>query len=294
MGGILLRKLNRAMERFALSHPRFGIPNLMRYIVAGNVIVFFLLRLTRFAALDFLAFHWGRVLHGEIWRLATFIFVPDSSNPFTLILSLYFMYFIGTMLEQEWGTPKFNLFYLSGVVLTILTGIISYYAFGGGPLLGTYYVGMSMFLAFAALYPDARLMLLYIIPVKAKWLALADLALFAVDVIAALLQGDWLSALLPVIALLNFLIFFWCEIVDQLDRRRAYARHRNSRQTIQFKSAVRQQRKKEAQQGYRRKCSVCGRTDTDYPDLEFRYCSRCAGYHCFCVDHIFNHEHFKE
>ena len=93
---------------------------------------------------------------------------------------------------------------------------------------------------------------------------------------------------------MNFLIFFWCEIVDQIDRRRAYARHRNSHQTIQFKSAVRQQRKKEAQQGYRHKCSVCGRTDTDCPDLEFRYCSRCAGYHCFCVDHIFNHEHFKE
>ena len=124
--------------------------------------------------------------------------------------------------------------------------------------------------------------------------AAADLALFAVDVIAALLRGDWLRALLPVIALLNFLIFFWCEIADQINRSRGYARHRNSHQTIQFKSAVRQQRKKEAQQGYRHKCSVCGRTDTDFPDLEFRYCSRCAGYHCFCVDHIFNHEHFKE
>lgn len=293
MGGILLRKLNRAMERFALSHPRFGIPNLMRYIVAGNVIVFFLLRLTRFAALDFLAFHWGRVLHGEIWRLATFIFVPDSSNPFTLILSLYFMYFIGTMLEQEWGTPKFNLFYLSGVVLTILTGIISYYAFGGGTLLGTYYVGMSMFLAFAALYPDARLMLMYIIPVKAKWLAIADLVLFAVDMLGSLFAGNILGALLPVVALLNVLVFFWCEIVDLADRQRGLSRHRNSHQTLQFKSAARQQKKKEAQRGYRYKCEVCGRTDTEWPDLEFRYCSKCEGYHCYCQDHIFAHEHTR-
>lgn len=289
-----MRKLNSAMERFALQHPNFGVPNLMLYIVIGNVIAFFLLRMTSGLAIQFLYFDWGLVLRGQIWRLLTFVFVPESTQPFNLILSLYFMYFIGSMLEREWGTPKFNLYYLSGVVLTLITGVASHYAFGYGVLMGTYYVGMSMFLAFAALYPDARLMLLYIIPVKAKWLALADVALFAVDIIAALFRGDWLRALLPVIALFNFLIFFWCEIVDQIDRRRAYSRHRNSHQTIQFKSAVRQQRKKEAQQGYRHKCSVCGRTDTDCPDLEFRYCSRCAGYHCFCVDHIFNHEHFKE
>ena len=287
-----MRKLNSAMERFALRHPNFGIPNLMRFIIIGNAAMFFLLRMTNGEAVYFLGFEWGAVLRGQIWRLVSFIFVPESLQPFNLIL--YFMWFIGTMLEREWGTPKFNLYYLSGVVLTILTGVISHYAFGYSFILGTYYVGMSMFLAFAALYPDAQLMLLYIIPVKAKWLALADIALFAVDAAAALLRGSWLSALLPVVALLNFLVFFWCDIVDQIDRRRSFARHRNSHQTIQFKSAVRQQRKKEAQQGYRHKCSVCGRTDTDHPDLEFRYCSRCAGYHCFCADHIFNHEHFKE
>lgn len=282
------------IDRFCAKHPRFGVPNLMLYIAIAQVIIFFLDLFTRGMFSRLLGFWPPDILRGQVWRLATFIVVPNSSNPFYLLLGCYFYYWVGSMLEREWGTPKFNLYYLSGVVLTLITGVASHYAFGYGVLMGTYYVGMSMFLAFAALYPDARLMLLYIIPVKAKWLALADVALFAVDIIAALLQGDWLRALLPVIALLNFLIFFWCEIVDQIDRRRAYARHRNSHQTIQFKSAVRQQRKKEAQQGYRHKCSVCGRTDTDCPDLEFRYCSRCAGYHCFCVDHIFNHEHFKE
>lgn len=289
-----MRKLNSAMERFALQHPNFGVENLMRYIVIGNAVMFFLIRMTGGEAYYFLGFEWGQVLRGQVWRLVTFIFVPESLQPFNLILSLYFTYFIGTMLEREWGTPKFNLYYFSGVILTILTGIISHYAFGFSTILGTYYVGMSMFLAFAALYPDAQLMLLYIIPVKAKWLALADVALFAVDIIAALLRGSFLNALLPVVALFNVLVFFWCEIVDQVDRQRGYARHRNSHQTIQFKSAVRQQRRKEAQRGYRHKCSVCGRTDTQYPDLEFRYCSKCAGYHCFCLDHIYNHEHFKE
>lgn len=289
-----MRKLNSAMERFALRHPNFGIPNLMMYIVAGNVIGFFLLRVTSGAAYAFLGFDWSYILRGQVWRLASFIFVPESTEPFSLILSLYFTWFIGTTLEREWGAPKFNLYYLSGVVLTILAGIVSHYAFGYSMIFGTYYVSMSMFLAFAALYPDARLLLLYIIPVKAKWLALADIALFAADVIAALLRGRWLSALLPVVALLNFLVFFWCDLADLIQRKRGFARHRNSHQTIQFQSAVREQRKKETQRGYRHKCSVCGKTDSQYPDLEFRYCSKCAGYHCFCMDHIYSHEHFKE
>ena len=289
-----MRKLNSAMERFALQHPNFGVTNLMLYIVIGNVAGFFLLRMAGGMAYYVLAFDWGQVLRGQVWRLVSFIFIPDSTQPFSLIISLYFTYFIGNMLEREWGTPKFNLYYLSGVLLTILTGIISHYAFGYGMILGTYYISMSMFLAFAALYPDAQLMLFFIIPLKAKWLAWADIALFAADVIGALVQGSYVRALLPVVALLNFLIFFWCEITDQIDRRRGYARHQNSHQTIQFKSAVRQQRRKEAQQGYRHKCSVCGRTDTEWPDLEFRYCSKCAGYHCFCIDHIYSHEHFKE
>lgn len=288
-----MRKLNSAVERFALEHPNFGIPNLMRYIIIGNVAVFFLLRLSNYSAVMFLAFEWGRVLHLELWRLVTFLFVPDTTNPFQLILSLYFMYFIGSMLEREWGTPKFNLYYFTGALLTVISGIISHYAFGIGLVAGTYYVVMSMFLAFAALYPDAQLLLLFI-PLKAKWLAWADIALFGVDIVRSLLGGNYLGALLPIVALLNFLIFFWCDLMDGLDRRRSFARHRNSHQTIQFREAARRQRRKEAEQGYRHKCCICGRTDADTPELEFRYCSRCAGYHCFCQDHIFNHEHFRE
>lgn len=289
-----MRKLNEAVDRFAYRHPRFGIPNLMKFLVAGNVIVFLLMRLSNYAALSFLSFSWSNVLHGELWRLVTFLFVPDTADPFSLMLTLYFSYFIGNLLEREWGTPKFNLYYFSGAVLTILTGIISYYAFGNGVIFGTYYISMSMFLAFAALYPDMQVLFMFIIPIKVKWLAIADAVLFAVDILGSLFRQDYLNALLPVIALLNFLVFFWSDLMDALSTQRSLARHRNSHQTIQFKSAVKQQQKKAAEQGYRHKCSVCGRTDTEYPDLQFRYCSRCAGYHCFCQDHIFNHEHFQE
>ena len=290
-----MKKLNDAVDRFAYHHPNFGIPNLMKFIVAGNVIVFLLLRLSNYSLYGYLGFNWGQVLHLQLWRLVSFIFVPDVSNIFYLIINLYFYYFIGNLLEREWGTPKFNLYYLSGVVLTILVGIIGYYAFNVNYIIfGTYYVSMSMFLAFAALYPDAQVLLFFIIPIKMKWLAILDAVLFAVDILGALLRLDFVSALIPVIALLNFLVFFWTDLSEAFGSRRRMARHQNSHQTIQFKSAVKQQQKKESQQGYRHKCCVCGRTDTDYPDLEFRYCSRCAGYHCFCQDHIFNHVHFTE
>lgn len=295
MEGLTLKKLNDAVDRFAYNHPNFGIPNLMKFIVAGNIIVFLLLRLSNYSLYGYLGFNWGQVLHLQLWRLVSFIFVPDVSNVFFLIINLYFYYFIGNLLEREWGTPKFNLYYLSGVVLTILVGIIGYYGFSSSyTIFGTYYVSMSMFLAFAALYPEAQVLLFFVIPIKMKWLAILDVVLFAVDILGALLRLDIISALIPVIALLNFLVFFWSDLAEAFGSRQRMARHRNSHQTIQFKSAVKQQQKKEAQQGYRHKCCVCGRTDADYPDLEFRYCSRCAGYHCFCQDHIFNHVHFTE
>ena len=290
-----MKKLNDAVDRFAYRHPNFGIPNLMKYVVAGNIIMFLLLRLTNYGIFSYLGFNWGAVLQGQVWRLLSFVFVPDTSGIFSLMLSLYFSYFIGNLLERQWGTTKFSLYYLFGVVLTILVGIIGYYAFGHGTTIySTYYINMSMFLAFASLYPDAQVLLFFIIPLKVKWLALIDVALFAVDVLGALLRLDFVSALLPIIALANFLVFFWNDMARAFGFQRQKVRHQHSAQTIQFKAAAKQQRQKEAQQGYRHKCAVCGRTDTAYPDLQFRYCSRCAGYHCFCEDHIFNHEHFTQ
>jgi hypothetical protein len=156
-----------------------------------------------------------------------------------------------------------------------------------------YYLHLSMVLAFATMYPDSQFLLFFIIPVKVKWLAWIDATIFAIAVVSNLFTNP-LFALLPVVALLNFFVFFWNTIMDTLAWRRQRSRHQTSHQTIQFKSAVRQQKKKEAERGYRHKCAVCGKTDTSHPDLEFRYCSRCAGYHCFCQDHIFSHEHFTE
>lgn len=289
-----MRKLNAAVDRFAYNHPRFGIPNLMQFIVAGNIVVYLLMMFAGYNAVSFLLFDWQAITRGEIWRLITFIFMPDASSPFWLVISLYFYYMIGTTLEREWGTAKFNLYYFSGVLLTVITGVIVGLSTGSAWISGSDYVNLSMFFAFAMLYPDTQFLIFFLIPVKVKWLALIDGAFFALAVLSSLFQMYWLGALLPIIALLNFFVFFWTNISDEIAYRHGRAKHQTAHQTIQFKTAVRQQKKKEAERGYRHKCAVCGRTDTDFPELEFRYCSRCVGYHCFCQDHIFSHEHFTE
>lgn len=290
-----MKKLYDGVQRFCAAHPRFGIPNLMRVIVIGNVAVYVLMLLTQANnanALSFLTFNLNALLHGEVWRLVTFVFVPAYSSPFALLISLYFYYWIGSTLERQWGTAKFNLYYISGALLTVL-GVVLASLITGNPYLtaaGTGYVNLSMFFAFAFLFPDTTVLLFFILPVKMKWLAYLDGALFAFDIIKAIGAHNWVGVVLPIVALLNFAVFIWPEVHYLKER----AKYQNSRKTVQFRQAQQQQAKQAQQQGYRHKCAVCGRTDTDYPDLQFRYCSKCVGYHCFCQDHIFNHVHFTE
>ena len=289
-----MKRLYDAVQRFCARHPHFGIPNLMLYIVAGNAIVYFLMMFTRTtdaSALSFLALDTGAVLKGELWRLATYVFVPTNTRIFWLMISLYFYYWIGTTLERQWGTAKFTLYYISGVLLTaagvLVASLISGVSY---TVAGSYYVNLSMFFAFAFLFPNTQVLLFFFIPIRMKWLAYLDAALFAVDVVRSLLIGNLGGALLPIIALLNFAVFIWPEVHYMANR----AAYRHSAQTVQFKKAAQHQQRQAQQQGCHHKCAVCGRTDTDYPDLQFRYCSKCAGYHCFCQDHIFNHVHFTE
>ena len=194
-----MKKLYTAVDRFCARHPRFGISDLLRWIVIGNVAVYILMLLTMRAdanALAFLYLDGGKVLRGEIWRIITFIFVPASSSPFWLAVSLYFYYWIGTSLERQWGTARFNLYYWSGVLLTAIVTIVASAISGTGyPVGGTEYVNLSMFLAFAFLFPDTRLLLFFFIPVKIKWLAWLDIAVFVIGIIQSLLVGSWLGAI---------------------------------------------------------------------------------------------------
>ena len=196
---------SKAVERFCYKHPRFGIPNLMLYIVIGNAIVFiFSMMDTTNTFVSYLYFSPALILKGQIWRIITFIFVPMADGIFWLAIMLYFYYFIGSTLERRWGTAKFTLYYLLGVVLTIIYGIIvSLFTSSGYIYLDAAYINLSMFFAFAVLFPDLEVLLFFIIPVKMKWLALLNAALFAVSIFTT----PFPYSLIPLVALLNFFIF---------------------------------------------------------------------------------------
>ncbi len=280
-----MRPVDSWLDRFAYKHPRLGIPRLMLYIVVGNVLVFFfdLFSSGTFSAM--LAFSRAAILHGEVWRLVSFVFVPAySGGVLFFALFLYFYYFIGSALEREWGATKFTLFYFMGVVFNILVGLLA-----GGTTM--HYVNLSMFFAFATLYPDMQFLLFFIIPVKVKWLAWLDGALFVLDMVMMAVGGQYLAMLLPVVAILNYFLFFYSPIRELLGRGRTRVQHQHSRAAIDFRAA---QRKAKETKGYMHKCAVCGKTDADDPNMEFRYCSQCDGYYCYCMDHIHNHVHVKE
>ena len=271
----------RKIEQFCYRHPNFGIPNLMRYIVIANV-VFWLFNAVNPMIMPYLLFNPAIILRGQIWRLISFVFIPPSTGVLAFI-AFYFYYWIGTTLENQWGTGQFTIYFFTGVVLTVLYGFLIYFITGRPINLSSTYIYLSMFFSFAALFPDMQVLFMFFIPVKMKYLALVDAAFFLLSVITSPFPEN----LLPVVAVLNFLIFCGGELKNMLPRKK-------SRATIDFKRESARIRREQAEKLYTHKCAVCGRTDVDSPGLEFRYCSRCAGYHCFCSDHINNHIHFTE
>ena len=271
------------IDRFCAKHPRFGISNLMLYIVIGQVAVFILdLFFRGMLSSYWLPFSRDLILHGQVWRLVTFIFLPsDSGNPFFLLLGCYFYYWIGTMLEREWGTARFTLFYLSGVVLSVLSGMIL-------GITDIYYINLSIFWVIATLYGELQVLLFFVIPIKMKWMALIDVALILVAVIQNLMYGSWVGALLPLASFVNYFIFTWPFWGAKL----GVLRRRADPKVVNFKRVQKQaQKQAKATGGYRHKCAVCGITDADDPNMEFRYCSKCDGYYCYCMNHINNHVH---
>lgn len=290
-----MRSLNQKIDRFCLTHPRFGIPRLMLYIVIGNIIVFlFGMMDTTNTLYSLLYFDPALFCRGQIWRIVTFALIPTTNGLLWLAISLYFYYFIGSALERAWGSGKFTIYYFSGLLLTALYSLIVYLISGTRILVSASYLNLSLFFAFATLWPEQRVLLFFVIPVKMKWLAWVDAAFFAFEIIAMLVNGHVGYALVPVVAMLAYVVFCGEWLFDRLRPSRVGSAARQRARTIQFKQAAKKVQREQKAQGYTRKCAVCGRTDADHPELEFRYCSRCAGYRCFCADHINNHVHFTE
>jgi hypothetical protein len=292
-----LKGIIRAVDRFCYKHPRFGIPNLMICVVAGNILVFLLSLFGGVGQnfLNLLYFNADSILRGQVWRLVTFVFIPlNGNNILFFAISLYFYYFIGTTLERQWGSGKFTIYYLSGIVLLIIYGFVCELllskwfmaAFFAGSMISASYLNLSMFFVFATFYPNMRVLFMFFIPVKIKWLAILDLVFFAVEIIR--LRADFPINLLPVVCLLHYFLFCGGWLIDYIRP----SRIKTKANTVSFKREVKKAHQQQEARGSVRRCAVCGKTEADYPNLEFRYCSRFEGYHCFCEEHIGNHVHF--
>ena len=279
-----MKAVSRWLDRFCYDHPNFGIPNLMKYIVIGNVMVYFLDLFSRGYASWMLSFSSPLILQGQLWRVLSFIFVPTGGG-FVLwfVMTTLFYYYIGNALERQWGTTRFTVFYGLGILLNIIMGFVM----GSTSM---YYINMSMFFSFATLYPEMQVLLFGILPLKVKWLAWLDAALFAYDIFFSIFSQKWITAVLPLVALLNYFIFFWDDLMSAVRRTGQRAAYRANPQTINFKKA---QKQVQERRGYLHKCAVCGITDADDPDMEFRYCSKCNGYYCYCMKHINDHVHVE-
>ena len=190
----LLERLERKLSRYA-------IRNLMLYIVIGMATVFVtdmvVAPVTGFSFSRWMSFSRSAILRGEVWRLITFIFIPPNSSPLFIIFSLYFYWMIGTGLQSQWGSFRFNLFYLCGIIGSVIAGFIT-------GVTTNVYLNMSLFLAFALIYPDFQVLLL-VLPVKVKWLALIDVAML----LLMLLSGTWSDRLALAMSMANLALFFW-------------------------------------------------------------------------------------
>ena len=278
-----LNKLERKYGRYAIQN----LPMIMVVLyVAGYVIdLFFPSTLSLFQLEPY------DILHGQIWRLVTWVIIPPSSLDIFTIIMLYFYFSLGRTLEQTWGAFRFNLYIFSGMFFTAAGAFILYGAlyamtgsqvYGIGNFFSTYYINMSIFLAFALTYPDLQVMLYFLIPIRIKWMGL----LYGILILADLVRGNWASRVAIIASLFNFIIFYL--ISGRLDRFSPHQIHR--RQT--YKKKVKQVQPRGGITKH--KCAICGRTEQDGDDLEFRFCSKCDGNYEYCQDHLFTHQHIKK
>lgn len=291
-----MKNLRRSFERFCYQNRSKGIPNLMLYIAVGSAIVYFMSMADRNNVLYYaLCFDRALILQGQIWRLFTYVFTYNAGNILITLVGLLCYFSLGRAMENIWGTFRFNLFYFTGVILMDVFCLL----FGGRADVS--YLNMSLFLGYATLYPDAGFLLFFIIPVKAWIFALIDLVLTAVDVINLTAHGLFPYSLFPLVAIANYFLFFGKDVVNiipqswRINAGRVFKKKPAKKTgTVPFPTAGSYQATTaKVKEPYTHKCTVCGRTDVSNPELEFRYCSRCSGYHCYCEDHISNHTHIE-
>jgi len=281
--------LNKMERRFG----RYAIPGLMKYLIICYVIGY-ILEYTAPNVLNYLTLEPYLIFHNlQIWRLISWVLVPPtSSNIIFVVIMLILYYQLGTALEQTWGAFRFNLYIFGGIIFTIIGSLILFVIYGvntpisiGGSF-STYYINMTIFLAFAVCYPDTRVMLYFIIPIKMKWMAVVYAVLIAYSFVVT---GSWSGRVAIIASVLNFLIFFAVTRNLKTTSPKEFRRKQNYKRQV---NQSRQNRQKSAE-GAIHRCAICGRTELDDPSLQFRYCSKCNGNYEYCQDHLFTHKHVE-
>ena len=274
-----MKMINKLERKFG----RYAIKNLSLYLILGYVIGYLLLMFAP-QVLSKLILVPAFVMQGEVWRLLTWVITPPelSVSIFTIIM-LFFYYSIGNLLERSIGTFLYNLYILT-MAGTMIAYILCQYVFhipmswdSHIYIVSSYYICLSLFLAVAVCYPDMQVLYAMIIPVKMKWLSV----LYLVFIGYYFMNANLMGRVNIVMSLLNFVIFYFSTkdfrrlSPKQIKRRRNYAKQ------VRVNNS----------ENVTHKCYVCGITDKEAPDMQFRYCSRCTGNKEYCQDHLFTHEH---
>ncbi|MDE7222717.1 MAG: hypothetical protein K2O34_02915 [Acetatifactor sp.] len=290
------------MSNFEKKFGKYAIKNISLMLIMCYA-VGYVIQLVGGGFLNFLTLDPYRILHGQIWRIVTWIIVPPSSFSIFTLIMLYFYYSVGTTLERTWGAYRYNVYLFSGMLFTVLGSFVALglcYVFHGEMMaspesaayicssysryFSTYYINMSILLAFAATFPDAQILLMFVVPVKMKWMGIIYGAMLVLDLFQKV--GDPLLGIFYrtaiVASLLDFVIF-WIT-----SRGHIHMSPKEMKRRQEFRHEIKKNMKLSGH-----KCAICGRTDADDPTLEFRFCSKCEGNYEYCQNHIFTHEHVK-
>lgn len=338
-----LNKLEKKLGRFA-------IPNLALYLIICYAFGY-VITLANPQFVHWISLNPFYIMQGQIWRIISWVLIPPSSSNVLFVAIMCLFYFsIGRSLEQTWGTFYFNAYIFGGIFITVIAAFImagvmcigvnfdalstpqmsSFFGVDNGngmailayfyeeiyPIFrvsfSTYYINMSMFLAYAMTYPDMQVLLMFIIPIKVKWLGVAYGVMLTYEIVMALIQGGWYIAVAIVASLLNFGIFFLLTMRNRPHRtaKQARAARDFKRATSQTQNAHMNYGGQSSYRAYadqtrrasdvnaapkpkvtRHRCAICGLTELDDPQLEFRFCSKCEGNYEYCQVHLFSHTH---
>lgn len=281
------------LTKLERKYGKFAIPNLTMILI-GGFILGYVITIVEPAGLEIINLNPARIMKGEIWRLITWVVMPPRSLSIFVVITLMFYSFVGRTLENNWGDFRYTLYVLSGILFTDIGVVGAYLAlklagqemeaeyFAMYSDTSTYYLCMSLFLAFAFMFPEVEVLLYFIIPIKVKWLGYFDIAFLIYMVLIYGNIGYYAGMVSVIMSVLNYILFYFLT-----KGKKGLSSTRRKRKRT-YKKAVRQ-----TQILTRHKCAICGQTEEDDPSLEFRYCSRCKGNYEYCDKHLFSHPHKK-